>query len=192
MSWMTRIDQWMVTEVLKIISARKHPEHVYISVNLSAKSVSDPAFVSWLLTALDTEWTPNAALRFEITETEYLQTSQVEMRFFEELRRRGYHVSLDDFGSGYNSFNLLKRLKVDGIKIDSAFTRDLMRDPVDRALIEAIASIGRAMNIEVTAEGVEDEETYRILHKMGVGAFQGYLFHRAEPAGRAVARRYIH
>lgn len=192
MSWMTRIDQWMVTEVLKIISARKHPNHSYISVNLSAKSVSDPAFVAWLLSALDSHRTPNAALRFEITETEYLQTSQLEIRFFDELRRRGYRISLDDFGSGYNSFNLLKRLKVDGIKIDSLFTRDLMRDPVDRALIEAIASIGRAMNIEVTAEGVEDEETYRILHNLGVGAFQGYLFHRAEPAGSAVTYQHIH
>ena len=192
MSWMTRIDQWVVTEVLKMISARKHPDMTYISVNLSAKSVSDQTFVNWLLGELDTHWTPNEALRFEITETEFLQTSQVVIYFFSELRRRGYRVSLDDFGSGYNSFNLLKRLQVDGIKIDSSFTRDLMRDPVDRALIEAIASIGQSMNIEVTAEGVEDEQTYRILHKMGIGAFQGHLFHRAEPAGRAVARRYIH
>ena len=192
MSWMTRIDQWTVTEVLKMISARKQPDMTYISVNLSAKSVSDQAFVTWLLGELDMQWTPNEALRFEITETEFLQTSQVVIYFFAELRRRGYRVSLDDFGSGYNSFNLLKRLQVDGIKIDSSFTRDLMRDPVDRALIEAIASIGQAMNIEVTAEGVEDEQTYRILHKMGIGAFQGHLFHRAEPAGRAITRRYIH
>lgn len=192
MSWMTRIDQWMVTAVMRIISDRKHPEDAYISVNLSAKSVSDPSFTRWLIEALDANWTPNQALRFEITETEYLQTTQVEIQFFKELRQRGYRVVLDDFGSGYNSFNLLKRIQVDGLKIDSAFTRDLLRDPVDRALIEAIASIGQAMSIEVTAEGVEDEETYRILHKMGVGAFQGYLFDRAEPAGRAIARRYIH
>lgn len=192
MNWMTRLDQWMVTEVLKIISNRQHPAETYISVNLSAKSVSDPAFTQWLIGALDSNWTPNESVRFEITETEYLQTTAVEINFLKELRGRGYRVSLDDFGSGYNSFNLLKRLKVDGLKIDSSFTRDLLRDPVDRALIEAIASIGQAMNIEVTAEGVEDEETYRILHKMGIGAFQGYLFHRAEPAGRAIARRYIH
>lgn len=192
LSWMTRIDQWAVTEVLKIISARKHPHSTYISVNLSAKSVSDPSFVSWLLGALATHGAASKCLRFEITETEYLQTSQAEIDFLVELRRRGYRIVLDDFGSGYNSFNLLKRLHVDGLKIDGSFTRDLIRDPVDRALIEAIASIGQSMDIEVTAEGVEDELTYRILHKMGVGAFQGHLFHRAEPASTAVARRHIH
>lgn len=192
MSWMTRIDQWAVTEVLKIISARKHPHSTYISVNLSARSISDPSFANWLLGALEPHWAANECLRFEITETEYLQTAQAELNFFSELRRRGYRISLDDFGCGYNSFNLLKRLRVDGLKIDSSFTHDLMRDPVDRALIEAIASIGRSMDIEVTAEGVEDEQTYLILHKMGVGAFQGHLFHQAEPVGSAVARRYIH
>ncbi len=115
-----------------------------------------------------------------------MQATETESRLVTELRRRGFKVWLDDFGMGYNSFDLLKRLAVDGLKIDRSFTSDLMHDPVDRALVEAIVSIGKAMNLELLAEGVEDETAFRELAGMGIHYFQGHLFDKAEAMARAI------
>jgi diguanylate cyclase (GGDEF)-like protein/PAS domain S-box-containing protein len=191
MGWMSRIDQWMLREVLAL-ARRRHDgtaPQPYLSLNLSARSVGDPAFIDWMLPLLDASGIDNRILRFEITETEQLQANETELRLVDQLRQRGYHVWLDDFGTGYNSFDLLKRLRVHGIKIDGSFTRGLLRDPIDRALTEAIVSIGKVMNLEIVAEGVEDEATYQALLGMGVHAFQGHLFHKAEAAVEAIRRQ---
>lgn len=183
MGLMVRIDQWMAREVLELIHRRKigpNPQdRFYISINLSAKSAGEAAFVDWMLALIDQYSIGKELLRFEITETEQLQATETESRLVTELRLRGFKVWLDDFGLGYNSFELLKRLTVDGLKIDRSFTGDLLRDPVDRALVEAIVSIGKAMNLELLAEGVEDEQAFRELAGMGIHYFQGHLFDKA-------------
>ncbi len=190
MGLMVRIDQWMAREVLELVHHRKigpNPDDkFYISINLSAKSAGEPAFVDWMLALIDQYSIGKELLRFEITETEQLQATETESRLVTELRQRGFKVWLDDFGMGYNSFDLLKRMAVDGLKIDRSFTGDLLRDPVDRALVEAIVSIGNAMNLELLAEGVEDEEAYRALAGMGIHYFQGHLFDKAGAAALAI------
>ncbi len=190
MGLMVRIDQWMAREVLELVHRRRiepNPgDKFYISINLSAKSAGDPAFVDWMVALIDQYSIGKELLRFEITETEQLQATETESRLVTELRRRGFKVWLDDFGMGYNSFDLLKRLAVDGLKIDRSFTSDLMHDPVDRALVEAIVSIGKAMNLELLAEGVEDETAFRELAGMGIHYFQGHLFDKAEAMARAI------
>jgi diguanylate cyclase (GGDEF)-like protein/PAS domain S-box-containing protein len=191
MGLMVRIDQWMAREVLELVYRRKAAAvpgaPCYISINLSAKSAGDPAFVDWMLALIDQYSIGKDLLRFEITETEQLQATDTESRLIAELRRRGFKVWLDDFGMGYNSFDLLKRLPVDGLKIDRSFTSDLMRDPVDRALVEAIVSLGKAMKLDLLAEGVEDPTALEELCGMGAHYFQGHLFERAGPAAQAMA-----
>lgn len=185
MGWLTRIDQWMVREALELAHRRSVAGlSGYLSINLSAKSVGDPVFVDWMLPVVDGYRLGKELLRFEITETEQLEANSTEFRLISELRERGFQVWLDDFGMGYNSFDLLKRVRVDGLKIDISFTRDLLKDPVDRVMVEAIVSIGRAMSLQLLAEGVEDEETYSELKALGVQLFQGHLFHRAEASSR--------
>lgn len=187
LGWMSRIDQWMAGEVLSLARAQtRGGSAAYLSLNLSAKSAGDPDFARTILSLLDKHQINQDLLRFEITETEQLQASAAETHLVGELRRRGFRVWLDDFGTGYNSFDLLKRMPVDGIKLDASFTRDLLRDPVDRALSEAIISIGKAMHLEIVAEGVEDEATQQALLAMGVDAMQGHLFHHAQQAGAAL------
>ena len=183
MGWLTRIDQWMVREVMELARRRSEAgDGGSLSINLSAKSVGDPVFVDWILSILDGARLDSRLLRFEITETEQLEATTTSTRLIGELRARGFKVWLDDFGVGYNSFDLLKRLPVDGLKIDISFTRDLLQDPVDRVMVEAIVSIGKAMKLELLAEGVENEETLEALAAMGVRYFQGHLFHKAEAA----------
>jgi len=188
MGWMTRIDQWMLQNVIAL--TRKWPkckgQQPYISLNLSARSFGDAAFGDGMLALLDASGVDKRILRFEITETDQLQANPTETRLISELHRRGFMVWLDDMGTGYNSFDLLKRLRIDGIKIDRSFTHSLLISPIDRALTEALVSIGKVMHLEIIAEGVEDEETYQALLGMHADAFQGHRFHRAESAANVM------
>lgn len=188
---MPAIDEWVVNAALDLVGSRTAaghwPARRYLSINLSAGSVSDPIFGARLLECLRQRSPPADALRFEITETDELRGHDYAT-LIAALRANGYRVWLDDFGSGYNTFELLKRLPVDGIKIDGLFTRELCDDPIDSVLVAAIADVGRRLAIEVVAEGVEDAGSLEILTGLGLGSFQGFYFHRGESAASALAR----
>ncbi len=173
---MTSIDRWVCQRVFTMLS-HVTPPPGYISVNLVPSSISDPQFVSWLLTELRRRPALAGRLRFEITETERLQVNEAELEVFRSLRELGFGIFLDDFGSGYNSFELLKRLPVDGIKLDGGVVRDYLTDPVDQALVQAAVSIARNMQLKLIAEGIENVAILEALKAIGVRCFQGYLFH---------------
>jgi diguanylate cyclase (GGDEF)-like protein/PAS domain S-box-containing protein len=183
---MTSIDRWVCQSVFDLLSNVVLP-HGYISVNLVPSSISDPQFVSWLLTELRRRPTLAGRLRFEITETEQLQVTEAELELFRALRELGFGIFLDDFGSGYNSFELLKRLPVDGIKLDGGVVRDYLTDPVDQALVQAAVSIARNMDLKLVAEGIENQLILDALKAIGIRHFQGYLFHRPDAFERQLA-----
>ena len=118
---------------------------------------------------------------FEITET--AAPSRIlgnVVYFMRELKTRGCHFALDDFGSGLSSFMYLKTLPVDYLKIDGQFLiENVTRDPVDRSMVEAISQVGKAMGIHTIAERVESLEVLQELGRLGIGFAQG--FHIAEP-----------
>jgi EAL domain-containing protein (putative c-di-GMP-specific phosphodiesterase class I) len=99
--------------------------------------------------------------------------------FMRELKARGCHFALDDFGSGLSSFMYLKTLPVDYLKIDGQFVENVTRDRVDRSMVEAISQVGRTMGIQTIAERVESAEVLAELGRLGIGYAQG--FHIAEP-----------
>jgi EAL domain-containing protein (putative c-di-GMP-specific phosphodiesterase class I) len=190
---MIRIDQWVCSAIVRLLSTANPSENTrntYISVNLSAKSVSDPVFRDWLLTTVDCVQSVSSLLRIEITETDELQWTTPVADFFGQLRRHGIKLYLDDFGSGYNSFDMIKKLPVDGLKIDWTVTRDILDDAVDLALVKASVSIATSLDLELIAEGVENETIFSALRKLGVRSFQGYYFHRGEPFEAALQRLF--
>jgi EAL domain-containing protein (putative c-di-GMP-specific phosphodiesterase class I) len=147
-------------------------------VNLSGTSINDEDFLEFVLSRLQDEQVARA-LCFEITETAAVASLSKATYFMRELKARGCRFSLDDFGSGVSSFTYLKTLPVDFLKIDGHFAAHVATDVVDRSMVEAIAKIGRAMQVETIAEKVENAEVLQVLKQIGVDYIQG--FHLAEP-----------
>ncbi|MCG7956249.1 MAG: EAL domain-containing protein, partial [Candidatus Thiodiazotropha endolucinida] len=113
-------------------------------------------------------------ISFEITETAVVSRLDQATRFISLLKRRGFRFALDDFGTGMSSFAYLKHLPVDYLKIDGSFVRNMMNDPVDRAMVESINQIGHLMGLKTIAEYVEDDQTLEQLIDIGVDYAQGF------------------
>ncbi|WP_423822555.1 EAL domain-containing protein [Salinisphaera sp. SPP-AMP-43] len=187
---MLRIDRWVVNAAVQLIRDHclrdKWPKDHYLSVNLTPASLTNPMFHKEILETLDARTIPAGCLSFEITESEELTGDNYPL-LVKALRARGFTVWLDDFASGYNSFDMLKRISVDGIKIDRSFVQDIESDPIDRAVIGSIADISASLSLDVIAEGVETAAMLDVLVKKGFTRFQGYYFHRPAPAAEVLA-----
>ncbi|MCA1925599.1 MAG: EAL domain-containing protein [Thiobacillus sp.] len=180
---MLSLDTWVIAETLRVCRdqlAAKDARPCLFGVNLSGASLKDPAFRDMLLTRLQAEPAVGPHLCFEITETAAIGNLTVVNGFIEALRGFGCRFALDDFGSGLSSFNYLKNLSVDYLKIDGAFVRDIVTHPVDRAMVEAVHRIGHLLGLKTVAEYVECDATLALLREMGVDYVQGNGVHAPE------------
>ena len=153
-------------------------DDIAISVNVSPKQLDDPEFVKYVLRALKIFELQPQQLKLEITEGVLLGGTQDPVSKMEILRKEGVRFSIDDFGTGYSSLHYIKRLPVDQLKIDRSFVLDIESDKDDAAITETILSIARHFDMEVVAEGVEQEAQIEVLKEMGCHIFQGYFFSR--------------
>ena len=179
---MPQIDRWVVTQVLTFLSALQAQGGVMnLSINLSGQSLCDEDFPAFVTTAVLASGVPPAWLCFEVTETTAITNLSRAVGLISELRRMGCHFALDDFGSGLSSFNYLKNLPVDYLKIDGSFVKDMDRNPVDRAMVAAINEIGHLMGIQTVAEFVTRLGVLEALDEIGVDYAQGYFIATPEP-----------
>jgi EAL domain-containing protein (putative c-di-GMP-specific phosphodiesterase class I) len=118
----------------------------------------------------------------EITETSVIIDMDMMKSFVDTLREMGCRIAIDDFGAGYTSFKNLKALKVDMVKIDGAFVKDLMADKADQAFIRTMVDLARNFDLETVAEWVGDEQSVRFLSQAGIDYLQGFHFGRPIPA----------
>ena len=173
-------DRWVVDRAISLLEGclREARALPLLAVNLSGTSINDEDFLDFVLTRLNNEHVARA-LCFEITETAAVASLAKATFFMRELKARGCRFALDDFGSGVSSFVYLKTMPVDFLKIDGQFAAHVATDPVDRSMVEAIAKIGRAMQVATIAEKVETEDVLAVLNEIGVDYIQG--FHLGEP-----------
>jgi diguanylate cyclase (GGDEF)-like protein len=183
-SIMPALDSWVIEETLRLCQnylEAKREQHCLFAVNLSGASLKDPAFRRMLLSRLDENSALGPHLCFEITETAAICNLAVVNEFIDAMRAFGCSFALDDFGSGLSSFTYLKNLKVDYLKIDGAFVRDIAGNAIDRSMVEAIHRIGHQMGLRTVAEYVESDQILALLRQMGVDYVQGSCIHRPEP-----------
>jgi diguanylate cyclase (GGDEF)-like protein len=178
---MPSIDRWVVRQALDRLVHRGGTgvKPFTIAVNLSGTSLNDERFLEYLIAELSSLELAAGAMCFEITETAAIANLGNVVHFMRELKVRGCHFALDDFGSGLSSFMYLKTLPVDYLKIDGQFVENVTRDRVDRSMVEAISQVGKTMGIHTIAERVESPEVLAELGRLGIGFAQG--FHIAEP-----------
>jgi len=180
---MPSIDRWVVRQALDRLVHRigAGVKPFTIAVNLSGTSLNDERFLEYLIAELSNNELAEGAMCFEITETAAIANLSNVVYFMRELKTRGCHFALDDFGSGLSSFMYLKTLPVDYLKIDGQFVENVTRDRVDRSMVEAISQVGKTMGIQTIAERVESAEVLAELGRLGVGYAQGFHIARPRP-----------
>jgi len=173
--------------VLSMLFRHLHdcPAHVarlgLCNVNVSAQSIAEPSFLAFVTDLLERNRSLARRLCFEITETAVISNLAQARIFIDAVKRQGCRIALDDFGSGAASFDYLRQLPADLLKIDGTFVRELQSDPVSRATVRAMAALGRELQLEVVAEWVESEAIARQLVDMGVQGLQGHAIARPQP-----------
>ncbi len=154
-----------------------------LSINISPIQLRDPWFAQKLLKLLVDYRFPAHRLEIEITESCLLENIGMVRSIITSLRNQGIRISLDDFGTGYSSLEQLRSLPFDRLKIDRSFVSELTRgSSPSTKLVDAIISLGRGLDLPMTAEGIEDQEILDALKKMGKLKGQGYLYGRPETA----------
>lgn len=172
-------DLAMCRKVLEFLSARAGVGERYtLAVNLSAASLSAPAFAA-SLEALLREYEPvRGHLMFEVTESSKITDLPAVNAFLQRLRRAGHEVCLDDFGSGAAAFQYLRALQVDVVKIDGGYVKNACATPEGKRFLMAMAGLLRELGITTIAEMVEDEKHLDVIKDCGFRFGQGYLFGR--------------
>ena len=160
-----------------------------VSVNLSALTLSDANFPSFVAQACETWGLPPSQLLFELTESSIARHETATIEFMNQLRGLGCALAIDDFGTGYSSFAYLRRFPINELKIDQAFVRHLATDPADRQIVKVLVEIAHAFGLVALAEGVEEASALQFLAENGCDAVQGWYFAKALPADQATAWR---
>jgi diguanylate cyclase (GGDEF)-like protein/PAS domain S-box-containing protein len=164
---------------------QQNPSHLEklskANINLSGLSLSDEDFQYFLLNAFEKYQVPFEKICFEITETMAIIKMNDAVEFMKKFKKLGCTFALDDFGSGFSSYSYLKYLPVDFVKIDGNFIRDILKDPIDLAMVTSIRDVAEAMKIKTVAEFVETPEIMVQIGKLGVDFAQGYCIAEPEP-----------
>ena len=158
-----------------------------LSINISVIQFRQPDFVETVLEVLAMHRVSPGELVLEITESLFMSDFERVLKTIERLREKGIRISMDDFGTGYSSLSLLRKLPLDELKIDKSFVDTILEDEKAANMIRSIIAIARSHNMELVAEGVEEEAQASAPVEMGCRRFQGYYFSRPETLDRLKA-----
>jgi EAL domain-containing protein (putative c-di-GMP-specific phosphodiesterase class I) len=186
---MPYIDRWVVRNILAFEKRTRDSNGHFetFCINLSAASVVDDAFLEFLVATFEETGANPSAFCLELTETTAVENLSRAVGFMNRLKKMGVTFALDDFGNGFSSFAYLKNLPVDYLKIDGSYVQDIDRDPIDRAMVEAVNNIGHVMGMQTIAEFVSNSAIRKILEEMDVDYVQGFEIARPGPLSQVHA-----
>lgn len=147
-----------------------------VSVNLSLKQLRQIGFIKRIGAILRSHEVSPTSLELEITETTLMENPERTIKLLDQLYGLGLHLAIDDFGTGYSSLSALQQFPISTLKIDQSFVRDVVSNPDDATIVDTIIQMGRNLNMDVVAEGVEDEAQLAFLQNLGCTYVQGLLF----------------
>ena len=172
----SKIDYWVIQNTFALLA--DNPSFLeqidFISINLSGSSLTKPETLSSIIEQLNITGIDGEKICFEITETAAITNMISATKFISTLKGLGCLFALDDFGSGLSSFGYLKNLHVDYLKIDGMFVKNIVDDPIDRAMVKSINEIGQVMGMQTIAECVENDGIIGMLKEIGINFGQGF------------------
>lgn len=175
----TQLTRWVVHAACRALSRLDGPNaSLHLSVNMTARDVGDLEFPIMVSHALDLWRAEPGRLNFELTESAMLASQSEGAKVMQRLRELGVATSIDDFGTGFSSVVYLRELPLDELKIDQLFVRQMAVSAQDREIVRSLAQLAHSLGLSVVAEGIEDEETARLLADLGCERGQGYWISR--------------
>ena len=180
---MNLIDRKVIYETFLFINkySENDENNTHYSINLSGNTLNDKDFISYVEEMVEKFEIDTKTICFEITETTAVRNLHNAKTLIKSLKSIGFKFALDDFGSGLSSFQYLKNLPVDFLKIDGSFVADMVNNNIDRAMVAAINEVGHIMGIQTIAEYVENDQIIRKLQDINVDFGQGYGIEQPKP-----------
>jgi EAL domain-containing protein (putative c-di-GMP-specific phosphodiesterase class I) len=181
---MQDVDRWVICSAFAAISKFSHDtgtSNTVYNINLSGASLGKEGLIHYICSQLKMNDIHPGRICFEITETAAISNFDQAMELINNLRRAGFLLALDDFGSGLSSFSYLRNMQVDFLKIDGQLIQGIEEDPVAYGMVEAIHRVGQIMGIKTIAEFVSNEAILEKLYLLEIDYAQGYIISKPQP-----------
>lgn len=182
----TSLGSWALLEAVTQLNTWRQDgivsDSATMSVNVSVRQLSDPAFCDIVEEALTRSGLPAHLLWLEVTETMMIENPEVARDTLQRVRSTGVRIALDDFGTGYSSLSLLQQFPIQRLKIDRAFVSGIADNANDRSLVRSIIAMAGALGLDIVGEGVETVQQLKMLRELGADKAQGYLISHPVPA----------
>jgi len=179
------IGQWVLEQACRDINKLEQlplPDSFKkVSINISAKQLAQPNFQDRVITAILKNDIPAERLALELTENLLVENIEDSIKLITSLKEKSIHCAIDDFGTGYSSLTYLKRIPASVLKIDRSFVANIAQSSESSAIASMIISLGKALNMDILAEGVETLEELNCLKDLGCYHYQGYYFSKPLP-----------
>jgi EAL domain-containing protein (putative c-di-GMP-specific phosphodiesterase class I) len=176
------LTMWVANRVIEeALPFCNEQNNLHVSINLSAMNLSDKGFAEELASLFTERGQDPRYVNLEITETALMDDPEQGMLAMQRLRDMGMMLSIDDFGTGYSSLSYLKQLPVTEVKIDKSFGLSLVNDGNSVVIVRSTIALAHELGLQVVTEGVESEDAYKLLERLGCDVVQGYYVAKPMP-----------
>lgn len=170
-----KIDKWVITNAFKMIKQKISDYHVIVSINISAKTLSSLSILEFLEGEIKTFSIDPSFIEFEITEHSLITDLEKTKQLIDQIKTLGFRIALDDFGTQYSSLNYLCSIPFNTLKIDKSYIDEINSEKKRHIIVHKIIQMAKELGLSIVGEGVEDQEQYNTLKKLGCDYCQGYL-----------------